>query len=40
LSLLKQGPFGFIATVIITAGSGILGIMHYLGWKTPARRKA
>ncbi|KAF5985647.1 hypothetical protein FCOIX_2001 [Fusarium coicis] len=34
LSLLKRGPFSFIATVIITVGSGILAIMHYMGRKT------
>ncbi|SCO90187.1 uncharacterized protein FRV6_14315 [Fusarium oxysporum] len=39
LSLLKQGPYSFIATVIITAGSGILAIIHYLGWKTSGRHK-
>ncbi|KAF4952934.1 hypothetical protein FGADI_6367 [Fusarium gaditjirri] len=39
LSLLKQGPYSFIATAIITAGSGILAIIHYLGWKTSVRRK-
>ncbi|KAF5630065.1 hypothetical protein F52700_7423 [Fusarium sp. NRRL 52700] len=40
LSLLKQGPYSFIATAIITAGSGILAIMKYVGRKTPPRRKA
>ncbi|KAF5570190.1 hypothetical protein FPHYL_1466 [Fusarium phyllophilum] len=40
LSMLKQGPCSFIATIIITAGSGILAIMHYLGRKTSVRRKA
>ncbi|RBR19816.1 hypothetical protein FVER53590_25111 [Fusarium verticillioides] len=39
LSLLKQGPFSFIATVIITVGSGILAIVHYMGRKTSVRRK-
>ncbi|KAF5678240.1 hypothetical protein FCIRC_6523 [Fusarium circinatum] len=40
LSLLKQGPYSFIATVIITVGSGILAVIHYLGRKTSVRRKA
>ncbi|KAF5250356.1 hypothetical protein FANTH_4456 [Fusarium anthophilum] len=39
LSLSKQGPYSLVATVIITTGSGILAFMHYLGWRTSARRK-
>ncbi|KAF5602854.1 uncharacterized protein FSUBG_7494 [Fusarium subglutinans] len=40
LSLLKQGPYSFIATVIISAGSSMLAVRHYLGRKTSVRRKA
>ncbi|KAF5553649.1 hypothetical protein FMEXI_2298 [Fusarium mexicanum] len=39
LSLLKQGPYSLIATVIITTGSGTLAFLHYLGWRTSARCK-
>ncbi|CVL08573.1 uncharacterized protein FPRN_13175 [Fusarium proliferatum] len=39
LSLLKHSPYSFIATVIITVGSGILGTMRYLRSDTILKRK-